>query len=802
MARIGKLSALISLLIALVIPTWAQRPIGPSVIAPGTASGTATAPTGTPGSSVTLSGGSIADGTYYCKVTYFNRLGETTSSPTKTVTVSGGGGSAKIYIAHNDFDFATGTYGYITYCSNDNVTFYLQTPSAVANDFLLTDANGGAPTGKTGHYVKLGSTGARFLTLTFSGTTIPTTNTATINPAQVALNATRRASDYNPQGTLFLGALDAAGANGHTLTTPLIMLRGETMEGIGSQAGLVNKQTRLVGSAGWNATQLAVVMAFGGGQRISKMGIQGQGAAALMELGGAGYQGGSDGAFSMNDVILRSNTPYSPWVKTGIIYHSHAFNVSAIGGGALVEWRNVAGQNHTITNGRWDASGVSLMKSIPGWTDPDNGAHDAAFPFGVANIYLKNILTEIGTGILWDCVGLSITFDHVQGADAAIVAGTDSIAKFGTDTTYGGTSGITLINTSFGTADTRVGTNIVGTGSHLRAFGNSSFGVGGNTGASVTVDFNSINGLEVWDYAGATGSWDSAAAAATPHVINVNDNTFVRAAFGDRGGGVSVNPQNEVFGYLGLTYKTGSLATRTTIKYIANVGGGFNILGSDRATSQLGFNSAITGASDSFATFRGNARINAASANATTLFIGPSSGTAAGGSIASVAAFNFQVKGTSGDVVLWKHYTTGGLDYLKAGGTNNSGLLPDTSGGALGIPTLPWAPVITRIDTATDCTSSASPAACGSSASGSFVIAVGATSVVVNTTAVTANSKIFVQEDSSLGAKLSVTCNTQSVLVLGPPVVTARTAATSFTAAIVVAPTTNPACYNYWIVGP
>jgi hypothetical protein len=105
----------------------------------------------------------------------------------------------------------------------------------------------------------------------------------------------------------------------------------------------------------------------------------------------------------------------------------------------------------------------------------------------------------------------------------------------------------------------------------------------------------------------------------------------------------------------------------------------------------------------------------------------------------------------------------------------------------------------TKLNTATNCSSSAAPAVCGSASAGSFVVAAAATTVTVNTTAVTANSQILLQEDQSLGAKLSVTCNTQSILVLGPPVITARSAGTSFSVAIVVAPTTNPMCVSYTI---
>ena len=101
--------------------------------------------------------------------------------------------------------------------------------------------------------------------------------------------------------------------------------------------------------------------------------------------------------------------------------------------------------------------------------------------------------------------------------------------------------------------------------------------------------------------------------------------------------------------------------------------------------------------------------------------------------------------------------------------------------------------------TATNCSSSASPAICGSAAAGSFVIAAGTTSVVVDTTAVTANSQILLTEDSSLGTGLGVTCNTQSLLTLGVPKVTARTGGTSFTASVEVGPTTNPLCISYAI---
>lgn len=103
--------------------------------------------------------------------------------------------------------------------------------------------------------------------------------------------------------------------------------------------------------------------------------------------------------------------------------------------------------------------------------------------------------------------------------------------------------------------------------------------------------------------------------------------------------------------------------------------------------------------------------------------------------------------------------------------------------------------------TATNCASSASPAVCGSAAAGSVALPTGAVPTLqVNTTAVTANSQIFLQIDEGLGTKLSVTCNTTLSTLLNP-VITARSVGASFTFTINATIAVNPACINYWIIG-
>lgn len=97
------------------------------------------------------------------------------------------------------------------------------------------------------------------------------------------------------------------------------------------------------------------------------------------------------------------------------------------------------------------------------------------------------------------------------------------------------------------------------------------------------------------------------------------------------------------------------------------------------------------------------------------------------------------------------------------------------------------------------CVSAASPAVCGTTPVGAAVIAAAATSVLVNDAAVTASSLIVITEDESLGTLLSVTCNTQSSLVVGTLKVSARVGGASFTVVTDVAPTTNPICFSYHI---
>jgi hypothetical protein len=106
------------------------------------------------------------------------------------------------------------------------------------------------------------------------------------------------------------------------------------------------------------------------------------------------------------------------------------------------------------------------------------------------------------------------------------------------------------------------------------------------------------------------------------------------------------------------------------------------------------------------------------------------------------------------------------------------------------------------IKTASNCSSSASPAVCGSAAAGSVYIPTGTVSetLTVNTSAVTANSQIIFYPDDSLGTKLSVTCNSTLATLVGGSAITARSAGTSFTITYNGTIATNGVCGSYLIV--
>jgi len=120
--------------------------------------------------------------------------------------------------------------------------------------------------------------------------------------------------------------------------------------------------------------------------------------------------------------------------------------------------------------------------------------------------------------------------------------------------------------------------------------------------------------------------------------------------------------------------------------------------------------------------------------------------------------------------------------------------------------TCPTSVTATAFLSTTNCAaagSAANPsvAACTAAPSGSFSCATNASTGTcqVNTTIVTANSRIFVMPSAAEGTNLSVTCNTSSDTGLTAPRLASKSAGASFTINLGTF-TTNPLCFNYWIV--
>lgn len=99
--------------------------------------------------------------------------------------------------------------------------------------------------------------------------------------------------------------------------------------------------------------------------------------------------------------------------------------------------------------------------------------------------------------------------------------------------------------------------------------------------------------------------------------------------------------------------------------------------------------------------------------------------------------------------------------------------------------------------TSSNCVSSATPAICGSAMAGSVAMPTGGSTLVVNTTAVTSGSQIFITENSWLGSRLGLTCNTTTGRSYS---VNAVTPGASFTIKSSANPATNKACLSYLIV--
>lgn len=106
----------------------------------------------------------------------------------------------------------------------------------------------------------------------------------------------------------------------------------------------------------------------------------------------------------------------------------------------------------------------------------------------------------------------------------------------------------------------------------------------------------------------------------------------------------------------------------------------------------------------------------------------------------------------------------------------------------------------TSIGTAVNCANGASPAVCTSANAGSVAIPTGVNpTLVVQTSAVTANSEIFLTVDDTVTIA-ATTCNSTLATLVGGMAITNRVAGVSFTISFNGTVTTNPVCLNFQLI--
>jgi len=271
-----------------------------------------------------------------------------------------------------------------------------------------------------------------------SGTAFGATNTATIDPDQVALNATcNYANNTCVNGKLIYPQGVTAG------TTPLIVSNQQTITGVTS-ALAYGKSER---SCAWADPNIGCVMVVGtaNGVRIEGLDIESAGHALLFYGGGPGY--GSSNDFIRNNSITTGDLSgrYSAvYIHGGVWYDMHFDNNLLNGGLADVQIDAISGGWLFFSGARWNGANLSpsglatnAMLATSGPSDPDRGIIRAGFAGAASTVEISNIIYESGTGVVFDVPNLGLGLKNVTTADSAAIAGTPCLIRIGVDANSG-----------------------------------------------------------------------------------------------------------------------------------------------------------------------------------------------------------------------------------------------------------------------------------------------------------------------------------------------------------------------------
>jgi len=255
-----------------------------------------------------------------------------------------------------------------------------------------------------------------------SGSTPPVSNTAVIDPLQVALNAS---CPGGPQANVCAGVLEVPVA-GATLTTALVTSNQEQIVGPTTPRSGTSPITcswsdpwtgcvMVIGSSG-SETHGIYILSAGNGLMLAGTNVSSR------YIGGsivAGYPG-SHGLYGAIRIMS----------GTGQIFSNHFEDIYLSGDRAAVFVTNSIGSTLVFQGGRWDTV-ISAYVDESGPGDPDRlvvGVGGA-----ISGVVLRNIIAESGTGIMLDMRNTGPIVNNFLLADATPAANTPATVRLGID---------------------------------------------------------------------------------------------------------------------------------------------------------------------------------------------------------------------------------------------------------------------------------------------------------------------------------------------------------------------------------
>lgn len=341
--------------------------------------------------------------------------------------------------------------------------------------------------------------------IVLSGSQPPATNTAAIDPIQVAVNQLHNLSGGT--FTLRQGSVQLA-ATTYTLTTPLIcyecVLSGHSMS-FQEQASY----TGTLITSSWNDTDLGTVMFMGPQNLLTRLGITATGTSnGGMVVGGTTNMNGQvwSGVFLS---VPASSTTVAPLriYRTNVSQNWYFFNVSVNGGRFATHITNASVGPWTWHGGRSNCGSDAASSALTHWAGPvdvQRGAKHSSDPipsavsltWGDEQIHstesCKGITVDFGGGLL----RLGRRWNN---ADSVHTAGTEAIIKIWSDFWSSGNSvtGFQSLGTVLGDANVlatlKLGPGAGDYGSRTTNYLENFVGGSTGSGTSVCVDFNNLS---------------------------------------------------------------------------------------------------------------------------------------------------------------------------------------------------------------------------------------------------------------------------------------------------------------------